>query len=141
MLKCTRFELFKHYQTLVHGEDDSTTSGFKRFLCTNPFKPRYSVDSEGRKLGAYHQVYRLDGRLVAMAVLDLLPDCVSGVYFMLVASDNLTSRDQWLTNSRYHDDIGKWSPGKLSALREAALAIEDGYKYYYMGGLHSYSPH
>lgn len=50
-----------------------------------------------------------------MAVLDLLPHCVSGVYFV------------------YHSDFEQWSFGKMSALREAALALEGGYQYYYMG--------
>lgn len=50
-----------------------------------------------------------------MAVLDLLPHCVSGVYFV------------------YHSDFEQWSFGKISALREAALALEGGYQYYYMG--------
>lgn len=34
------------------------------------------------KYGSYHQLYRLDGTLIAMAVLDVLPKCVSSVYFM-----------------------------------------------------------
>lgn len=50
-----------------------------------------------------------------MAVLDLLPHAVSGVYFI------------------YHSDFEKWSFGKLSALRETALALEQDYQYYYMG--------
>ena len=50
-----------------------------------------------------------------MGVLDLLPHCVSGVYFL------------------YHSDFEKWSFGKLSALREATLALEGEYQYYYMG--------
>lgn len=50
-----------------------------------------------------------------MAVLDLLPHCVSGVYFV------------------YHSSFEQWSFGKLSALREATLALEGGYHYYYMG--------
>lgn len=50
-----------------------------------------------------------------MAVLDLLPHAVSGVYFL------------------YHKDVEQFSLGKLSALREAALALEQDYKYYYMG--------
>ncbi len=33
-------------------------------------------------IGSYHQCYRLDGKLVAMGVLDLLPTCVSSVYLM-----------------------------------------------------------
>ncbi|KAH0614692.1 uncharacterized protein H6S33_000328 [Morchella sextelata] len=50
-----------------------------------------------------------------MSVLDLLPNSVSGVYFI------------------YHQDYVKWSFGKLSACREAALAKEGGYRYYNMG--------
>ena len=50
-----------------------------------------------------------------MAVLDLLPHAVSGVYFI------------------YHKDVEQFSFGKLSALREAALALEQDYTYYYMG--------
>lgn len=33
----------------------------------------------------------------------------------------------------YHQDVKEWYFGKLSAVREIALAIEGGYKYYYMG--------
>ncbi|KAF1916774.1 3-oxo-5-alpha-steroid 4-dehydrogenase-domain-containing protein [Ampelomyces quisqualis] len=50
-----------------------------------------------------------------MSVLDLLPHCVSGVYFL------------------YHSDFDQWQFGKLSALRETALALQGGYQYYYMG--------
>ena len=50
-----------------------------------------------------------------MGVLDLLPHCVSGVYML------------------YHSDFEPWQFGKLSALREAALALDGGYQYYYMG--------
>ena len=32
--------------------------------------------------GSYHQLYRLDGRLIAMGVIDILPSFVSSVYFM-----------------------------------------------------------
>lgn len=35
-----------------------------------------------KKYGSYHQLYRLDGELIAMAVLDILPYCVSSVYFI-----------------------------------------------------------
>ena len=33
----------------------------------------------------------------------------------------------------YDPEFGDWEFGKLSALREIAFALEDGYKYYYMG--------
>ncbi|CAK4031693.1 related to arginine-tRNA- transferase [Lecanosticta acicola] len=110
-----KFALFDNYQRNVHHEGDSdiSRSGFKRFLCASPVTRR--IESTGKQIGSYHQCYRLDGRLIAMAVLDLLPHAVSGVYLI------------------YHSDFEKWSFGKLSALREAALALEQGYQYYYMG--------
>jgi arginine-tRNA-protein transferase len=110
-----KYELFHDYQQHVHNEGPSEISraGFKRFLCSSPLERR--TEPSGKKLGSYHHCYRLDGRLIAMAVLDLLPHAVSGVYFL------------------YHRDFEKWSLGKLSALRETALALEGGYEYYYMG--------
>lgn len=33
----------------------------------------------------------------------------------------------------YDPEFGNWEFGKLSALREIAFALEEGYKYYYMG--------
>ncbi|KAK1064131.1 Arginyl-tRNA--protein transferase 1 [Friedmanniomyces endolithicus] len=111
-----KFALFSNYQRHVHHETDSdiTREAFKRFLCGSPLH-RHADATNGKPLGSYHQCYRLDGRLIAMGVLDLLPHAVSGVYFL------------------YHSDFEKWSFGKLSALREAALALEKGYEYYYMG--------
>lgn len=113
-----KFELFRDYQSHVHKEklSEISQSGFKRFLCTSPLQRTVrKVNGKPQQLGSYHQCYRLDGRLVAMGVLDLLPHCVSGVYML------------------YHSDYEQWQFGKLSALREAALAIEGGYQYYYMG--------
>ncbi|KAK5119360.1 hypothetical protein LTR85_007716 [Meristemomyces frigidus] len=110
-----KYALFADYQRHIHHEGDADISraGFKRFLCSSPLHRH--VEPGGKKLGSYHQCYRLDGRLIAMGVLDLLPHAVSGVYFL------------------YHHDFEKWSFGKLSALRETVLALEDGYEYYYMG--------
>ncbi|KAF2236563.1 arginine-tRNA-protein transferase 1 [Viridothelium virens] len=127
-----KFTLYANYQEHVHHDppDKIVRSGFRRFLCDSPLrrrtrllKPDSGAEAEGdpgedrkeQKLGSYHQLYRLDGRLIALGVLDLLPHCVSGVYFL------------------YHSDFEKWSFGKLSALREAALAVEGGYQWYYMG--------
>lgn len=113
-----KYELFKNYQMSVHHEsaDEISKASFKRFLCNSPMKRiAESDDHADRPMGSFHQCYRLDGRLIAVGVLDLLPHSVSGVYFV------------------YHSDFEKWSFGKLSALREAALALEKGYEYYYMG--------
>lgn len=73
------------------------------------------MEGTSTRLGSFHQCYRLDGRLIAIAVLDLVPRAVSGVYFI------------------YHSDFEKYSLGKISALREAALAEELGLQFYYMG--------
>jgi arginine-tRNA-protein transferase len=113
-----KHQLYVNYQTNVHGEPESKSdkAGFKRFLCDTPLVfQTESINGTDRMLGSVHQCYRLDGRLIAMGVLDLLPSGVSAVYFM------------------YHSDFEKWSFGKLSALREACLARENGHEFYYMG--------
>lgn len=114
-----KYAIFENYQRIVHREppDKISRHGFKRFLCNSPLR-RGSVagpDGKHRPLGSYHQCYRIDGELVAVGVLDLLPDCVSAVYFL------------------YHESIHWLNPGKLGALREIALAREMGYRWWYPG--------
>jgi arginine-tRNA-protein transferase len=55
---------------------------FKRFLCSGLDRKTLKIDGNTMKLGSYHQCYRLDGKLVAVAVLDLLPHAVSSVYLL-----------------------------------------------------------
>lgn len=114
-----KYAVFENYQRIVHKEGPTSISkkGFKRFLCNSPVRPEVCTDANGRqrKVGSFHQCYRLDGKLVAVGVLDLLPEAVSAVYFM------------------YDDSIHKHQPGKLGALREIALALEGGYRYWYPG--------
>ncbi|ROW03806.1 hypothetical protein VMCG_05469 [Cytospora schulzeri] len=114
-----KFSVFENYQRVVHGEAPSGISkkGFKRFLCNSPVRRgMYGGPGEKqRQVGSFHQCYRLDGKLVAVGVLDLLPEAVSAVYFM------------------YHESIHKHQPGKLGALREISLAMEGGYRYWWAG--------
>ncbi|KAF9390948.1 Arginyl-tRNA--protein transferase 1 [Podila verticillata] len=72
--------------------------------------------------GTYHHCYYIDGKLVAVAVLDILPESISSDYFY------------------YDPSLSCLSLGKYSTLREIALAQEikamDGYgamEYYTMG--------
>lgn len=76
-----RFDLFRKYQTKIHKEDVSKwqTKDFKRFLCSG--LKRTEPDAQ-RRLGSWHQCYRLDGNLIAVAVLDLMPTGVSSVYIL-----------------------------------------------------------
>ncbi|KAI0181474.1 arginine-tRNA-protein transferase [Hypoxylon sp. FL1284] len=114
-----KYQVFENYQRVVHHESPSSISrdGFRTFLCSSPIKREKLTGPDGRErqLGSFHQCYRLDGRLVAIGVLDLLPDCVSSVYFL------------------YHESIHKFNPGKLGALREITLALEGGYRWWYPG--------
>ena len=113
-----KYILFENYQRLVHHEPPHRISrpGFKNFLCNSPL-PRSAEKFDGRerRLGSYHQCYRIDGTLVAIGVLDLLPQCVSAVYFI------------------YHESVHQHGFGKVGALREIALAKEEGYKWWYAG--------
>ncbi|KAI9049919.1 hypothetical protein LZ554_006066 [Drepanopeziza brunnea f. sp. 'monogermtubi'] len=111
-----KYVLFENYQRLVHHEPPHriTKSGFKNFLCSSPLS-QCRTATDGLRLGSYHQCYRLDGKLVAIGVLDLLPQCVSAVYFM------------------YDESVHQHSFGKLGALREIALAKENKYRYWYAG--------
>ncbi|KAA8644182.1 arginyltransferase [Aspergillus tanneri] len=112
-----KFELFLKYQTTIHKEDVSKwqTKDFKRFLCSGMKRSPPNAQSQEKKLGSWHQCYRLDGKLIAVAVLDLMPNGLSSVYIF------------------YDPDYEQWEFGKLSALREIALTSEGGYQYYYMG--------
>ncbi|KAK4243750.1 arginine-tRNA-protein transferase, partial [Corynascus novoguineensis] len=114
-----KYDVFENYQRIVHDEppDKISRNGFKRFLCNSPLSRGTMVGAGGkeRQLGSFHQCYRIDGKLVAVGVLDLLPDCVSAVYFL------------------YHESIHWLNPGKLGALREIALAREAGYRWWYPG--------
>lgn len=113
-----KYTVYENYQRIVHHEPPSRISkgGFKNFLCSSPLpQSTQTIDGKTKHLGSYHQCYRLDGKLVAIAVLDLLPKCVSAVYFM------------------YHESVHSHGFGKLGALREIALAQEEGYQYWYAG--------
>ncbi|KAL1839618.1 hypothetical protein VTJ49DRAFT_1321 [Mycothermus thermophilus] len=114
-----KYAIFENYQRIVHREppDKISRDGFRRFLCDSPLVRGSVAGPDGRRrpVGSFHQCYRIDGRLVAVGVLDLLPDCVSAVYFL------------------YHESIHWLNPGKLGALREIALAQEAGYRWWYPG--------
>ena len=79
-----RYALFADYQKKVHHEDpvDISRGGFKRFLCSGLGQDTIIQHGKAKKIGSFHQCYRLDGKLVALGVLDLLPHCVSSVYLM-----------------------------------------------------------
>ena len=128
-----RYGVFLKYQTQIHQDPASRweQSAFKRFLCKGIDRKILKVRGKTLQLGSYHQCYRLDGKLVAVGVLDLLPHAVSSVYLLYVFPSPL-----WKILGSYFSydpEYQHWDFGKLSALREAAMALEMGYDYYYMG--------
>jgi arginine-tRNA-protein transferase len=83
-LTIPRWNVFLAYQTKVHKEPKSRWNhqSFKRFLCSGLNRKIIRIDDITQKLGSYHQCYRLDGKLIAVGVLDLLPHGVSSVYLL-----------------------------------------------------------
>lgn len=86
-LNVIRYEVFCQYQLQIHKDPASRwqVADFKRFLCSGLDRKTLRIDGKTLKLGSYHQCYRLDGKLVAVGVLDLLPHAVSSVYLLWVA--------------------------------------------------------
>nr|XP_021336576.1 arginyl-tRNA--protein transferase 1 [Danio rerio] len=114
--------LYARYQMTVHGDapHECSKSQFKRFLCDSPLEAETAPDGPDVGYGSFHQQYWLDGRIVAVGVLDILPSCVSSVYLY------------------YHPDFSSLSLGTYSALREIAFTRQlqqqsPKLAYYYLG--------
>ncbi|KAI8645332.1 arginine-tRNA-protein transferase [Parasitella parasitica] len=116
-----KFDLYAKYQANVHHDEkeDISETGFKRFLVDSPMRPEKHASSNV-EFGSFHQNYILDGKLIALAVIDILPKCVSSVYFI------------------YDPDYSFLGLGKYSVFREISLVQEfsekvEDLQYYYMG--------
>ncbi|KAG8190508.1 hypothetical protein JTE90_006678 [Oedothorax gibbosus] len=117
------YEIYKKYQTTIHQDspEKCSTKQFTRFLVTSPFQHVESSSSSSRSAyGSFHHQYWLDDKLIAVGVVDILPYCISSVYFF------------------YDPDYSFLSLGTYAALREIALTRELNTKYkdlqyYYMG--------
>ncbi|XP_060027139.1 arginyl-tRNA--protein transferase 1 isoform X11 [Erinaceus europaeus] len=93
---------------------------FTRFLCNSPLEAGSLPDGPDCGYGSFHQQYWLDGKIIAVGVIDILPYCVSSVYLY------------------YDPDYSFLSLGVYSALREIAFTRQLHQKsaplsYYYMG--------
>lgn len=99
------YELYKKYQMIVHKdtEDDCSEKQYRRFLCDSPLIPKQGAAGWPCDYGSYHHHYRIDGRLVAVGVVDILPNCLSSVY------------------TYYDPDFNFLALGVYTALRELEL--------------------
>uniref|UniRef100_A0A8C6UC21 Arginyl-tRNA--protein transferase 1 n=1 Tax=Neogobius melanostomus TaxID=47308 RepID=A0A8C6UC21_9GOBI len=114
--------LYKRYQMTIHGDgpEECNESEFRRFLCDSPLEAEYSDEGPEVGYGSFHQQYWLDGRIVAVGVIDILPSCVSSVYLY------------------YDPNFAALSLGSYSALREIAFTRQLQKQspklcYYYLG--------
>lgn len=115
LTKAESCAVYKKYQTIIHkeAEDKSTMESFERFLCSSPFKGE-------APFGAFHQQYWLDNRLIAVGVLDILPNCVSSKYLF------------------YDPNFSHLSLGTYASFRELELTrrlheTTPSIQHYYMG--------
>ncbi|GMI87258.1 arginine-tRNA protein transferase 1, DELAYED LEAF SENESCENCE 1 [Hibiscus trionum] len=119
------YALYKRYQIKVHNDppDRVTESSYRRFLVDTPLV--FVSPSAGDMVppcgfGSFHQQYIIDGKLVAVGVVDILPRCLSSKYLF------------------WDPDYAFLSLGKYSALQEIGWVKENQaycatLQYYYMG--------
>ncbi|KAM7344930.1 arginyltransferase 1 isoform 2-T2 [Cochliomyia hominivorax] len=118
----TAFALYRKYQLIVHNDNPERLQpkNLQRFCYNSPLKHSKPADGPPSGYGSFHQQYWLDDKLIAVAVIDILPYCVSSVYFF------------------YDPDYNFLSLGTYSSLREIEFVqnlanIVPSLKYYYMG--------
>ncbi|KAK2190729.1 hypothetical protein NP493_71g00004 [Ridgeia piscesae] len=116
------FAVYQKYQMSVHKDplEECDEKSFRGFLVDSPLEPMYREGGSESGFGSFHQHYILDGQIIGVGVLDILPYCISSVYF-------------------YYDPAFSFlSLGTYSALREVAFTkhlqtLEPSIEQYYMG--------
>ncbi|XP_042482349.1 arginyl-tRNA--protein transferase 2 isoform X2 [Macadamia integrifolia] len=119
------YDLYRRYQIKIHKDspDQVMESSYRTFLVDTPliFVP---PSGDGTVplcgFGSFHQQYVIDGRLVAVGVVDILPRCLSSKYLF------------------WDPDLAFLSLGKYSALQEIGWVKENqvhcpSLQYYYLG--------
>ncbi|KAL7147850.1 hypothetical protein ABFS83_06G136600 [Erythranthe nasuta] len=120
------YSLYKKYQLTVHNDtpDHVTESSYKRFLVDTPLIYIPPNDNNAAVppcgFGSFHQQYLVDGKLIAVGVVDILPKCLSSKYLF------------------WDPDFAFLSLGKFSALQEIKWVNETqlrcpSLQYYYLG--------
>ncbi|KAJ4807010.1 Arginyl-tRNA--protein transferase [Rhynchospora pubera] len=117
------YALYEKYQTLVHQDKRVSKDSYIRFLVDTPI-PFIEPDGSSRVppcgFGSFHQQYLVDGRIIAVGVVDILPKCLSSKYLF------------------WDPDYAFLSLGKFTALKEIQWVREmqahcPSLEYYYLG--------
>ncbi|GLT92978.1 hypothetical protein SLE2022_107870 [Rubroshorea leprosula] len=119
------YALYKRYQIKVHNDTPAhvTESSYRRFLVDTPLlfvQPSNDGLVPPCGFGSFHQQYLIDGQLVAVGVIDILPRCLSSKYLI------------------WDPDYAFLSLGKYSAIQEIGWVKENqvscpSLQYYYLG--------
>eukprot|EP01025_Chloroclados_australasicus_P002119 TRINITY_DN10491_c0_g2_i3.p1 TRINITY_DN10491_c0_g2~~TRINITY_DN10491_c0_g2_i3.p1 ORF type:complete len:545 (-),score=51.44 TRINITY_DN10491_c0_g2_i3:621-2255(-) len=119
------YELYRKYQIAIHGDEEWSVSRgqYRRFLVDTPLihvSQHEDAQAPPCGYGSFHHQYRIDGKLVAVGVVDILPRCLSSKYFF------------------WDPDYARLSLGKFSAVKEIQWVQEarktcPDLQYYYMG--------
>jgi len=123
-----KYNIYKKYQIAIHKDQPNKLSpnGFKNFLGNAQFNDIKKFDNTTNpifpdKFGGYHMLHRIDGKLFAVGVIDILPTSISAVYLF------------------YDPDYGFLNPGIVTGVREIEFVREikksliPEMKYYVMG--------
>ncbi|XP_044508721.1 arginyl-tRNA--protein transferase 2-like [Mangifera indica] len=119
------YALYRRYQIKVHHDkpDQVNEKSYMEFLVDTPLvfvPPSGDATVPPCGFGSFHQQYLIDGRLVAVGVIDILPRCLSSKYLF------------------WDPDFAFLSLGKYSALQEIGWVKENQVhclplEYYYLG--------
>lgn len=119
------FALYRRYQSQVHNDkpQNLTENSYRRFLVDTPLlyvSPTGDSTVPPCGFGSFHQQYLVDGKLVAVGVIDILPKCLSSKYLF------------------WDPDFAFLSLGKYSALQEIGWVKDNqvhcpSLQYYYLG--------
>jgi len=81
------FALYRKYQIQVHNDkpEEVTESSYRSFLIDTPLifvRPSGDDSVPSCGFGSFHQQYRIDGKLIAVGVIDILPKCVEQIFIL-----------------------------------------------------------
>jgi arginine-tRNA-protein transferase len=114
------FDLYNSYHIKKHDKPLKSEHSYCEHTVNTP-TAHQTVN--GVECGTFHQLYRLDGKLVAIGIIDIVPKGIVSIYM-------------WYSLDK---DVAKYSFGVYSALKEIELVQElskknPEMKYYYLQG-------
>lgn len=114
------FDLYNSYHVKKHDKPLKSEHSYCEHTVNTP-TAHQTVN--GVECGTFHQLYRLDGQLVAIGIIDVIPKGIVSIYM-------------WYSLNK---EVSKYSFGVYSALKEIELVRElsrknPDMKYYYLQG-------